>query len=235
MKKTEKNIVLFDMDNTLLKADSVELWSHFLDRKGIVTAQDKACWQKFHDDYYNGCLDCIESYEFELSIIKRISQDLREQWLQEFFQEQLKPKLSKSGLRLVSEYKNIAETEVILITATLSFISKMVSEYVGFHDCIATEGEIVAGEFTGKVAGTPSIAEGKVTRYLQWLDANNIQPKFSVLYSDSINDLPLLNYVEKPIVVDPDESLLQIAEQRNWDVISMRDEIPDECLIKTVL
>lgn len=224
MATNTKNIILFDMDNTLLTADSIELWSHFLDQKGLVTAQDKIHWGKFHQDYIDGCLDYVASYEFEISMIKRIPLNLRQPWLEEFFTQKLKDKMSNSGLQLIQEYKKLSDTLVILITATLSYISKKVAEYAQVHDYIATEGEILDGEYTGRLFGTPSIGEGKLQRYLEWLKLNNIQAKSAILYSDSINDLPLLSYVEKPIVVDPDHQLKTIALQRNWDIISLRND-----------
>lgn len=224
MAESEKHIILFDMDNTLLTADSIELWSHFLDQKGLVTAQDKIRWNKFHQDYINGCLDCVASYEFEISMIKRIPINLRQSWLEEFFIQKLKAQMSNAGLQLIQEYKKLPNTLVILITATLSYISKRIAKYAEVHDYIATEGEMLDGEYTGHLAGTPSIGEGKLQRYLQWLQQNNIKAKSAALYSDSINDLPLLSYVEKPIVVDPDPQLQKIALQRNWEIISLRND-----------
>lgn len=219
----EKNIVLFDMDNTLVSADTVELWQHYLMDKGLVTPAEEKQWQKFHDDYVLGQLAVPANYEFEISFLKKIPMVERTHWQQDFFHSCIKPKISTIGLRLINEYKQRPDTIVFLITATISFIAHPVAAYAGVHTLIATEEEIVAGEYTTRIVGAPSIGEGKKTRFLDWLKVNNIHPRHTILYSDSINDLPLLNIVNKPIIVDPDPQLRIIAAQKNWDIISLVD------------
>ena len=91
-------------------------------------------------------------------------------------------------------------------------------------DLIATQGEMVEGEYTGQVAGIPSIMEGKVKRFHLWLQQNNIHPQHTTLYSDSINDLPLLSLVDKPIVVDPDDLLRDVAVKKQWEIISLKTQ-----------
>ncbi len=231
----KRHLVLFDMDNTLVSADTVGLWSDFLKHKGLLDADELAKWDKFHEDYVRGCLDVNASFCFELSIFKKIPIDRREPWLQELFQEHILPKISRAGLRLIEAYKRQPNTLVILITATLAFIARHVADYTQVDDLIATQPEIINGEYTGFVSGIPSLGSGKAQRYEQWLEKNQITPLQTVLYSDSINDLPLLSLVKKPIVVDPDEKLHHIALLKNWPIISLRNPQHNDPLLEPVV
>ena len=112
--------------------------------------------------------------------------------------------------------------KLMIITATNSFITAPIAQLFNIDDLIAAEPEMNNGEFTGKLSGIPSFADGKVTRYEQWLQENNYQPETSGFYSDSHNDIPLLNMVTHPIVVDPDDLLKIEAEKRGWPVMSLR-------------
>ncbi len=140
--------------------------------------------------------------------------------LLEFFEQPVKAKVSTSGLQLIHEYKRQPNTVVILITATHEFWATPVATYAQVHELIATTEETINGEYTGKVAGTINLGEGKVVNFNQWLQQNRITPAHSILYSDSINDLPLLSHVTKPIAVDPDARLHKVARQNNWEIIS---------------
>jgi|JI102314A1RNA_FD_contig_101_721927_length_9384_multi_4_in_0_out_0_5 HAD superfamily hydrolase (TIGR01490 family) len=224
-KKMKKaNIVLFDMDHTLLLGDAVNLWSHFLNEKGIMTADDWDKRNKFDEDYRAHCLDVDASFEFELSLLKRVPIVKRQRWRDEFFEKMIRSKISKIGLNLIQEYKARCNVIVILITATHVFLASPVAQYVGVHYMIATVEEMENEDYTGKVLGMPNIGEGKLKNFQMWLEKNNIEPGYTVLYSDSINDLPLLSQVDKPIVVDPDPLLKEIALQKNWEIISFKTE-----------
>lgn len=216
------NIILFDMDNTLVSADTVGLWAHFLDGKGMMDAQDWQKRHKFDEDYIEHRLDVAACYEFELALLKRIPLSKREQWRDEFFEKMVKPCISKAGLRLIQAYKTQPNTIVILITATHTFLASPVAEHAKVHEMIATEEEMHEGEYTGRVLGMPNMGEGKLKKFQAWVEKNQISLAYTVLYSDSINDLPLLSQVKKPIVVDPDYRLKAIALQKNWDIISLK-------------
>jgi HAD superfamily hydrolase (TIGR01490 family) len=110
----------------------------------------------------------------------------------------------------------------LIITATNRFITQPIATLLGFDQLIATEGEMIDGKYTGKVSGVPSFAEGKITRLNQWLAAREESLEGSFFYSDSHNDLPLLETVSHPIAVDPDPTLERIAKERDWRVISLR-------------
>ncbi len=218
----KKNIVLFDMDDTLVSANTAELWGQYLDKKGMVSKAEYARWAQFHSDYIAGKLDVTASYEFELAMIKKIPLALRQPWVEDFFINHVKKHISSIGLRLIEDYKNQPNTLVILITATLSYIATTVASHIGVHDLIATQAEIIDGEYSGKLEGVANLGPGKAVRLEQWLKANRIAPAYTILYSDSINDLPLLSQVDKPIAVDPDNNLRQIALERKWEIISLK-------------
>lgn len=223
MHPSKKHLVLFDMDKTLVSADTTILWSEFLDQKGFMTEDD---WQKklkFDRDYTENKLDVDASYQFDLELLRRIPSQLREPWRQEFFDNHVKTQISKLGLQLIQEYKKQPDTLVLLITATISFIAKPVAAYAQVHDAIATQEEIKDGEYTGRLLDVPCMGHGKVKHLKQWLQEKQIEPLHTILYSDSINDQPLLSTVKTPIVVDPDEHLRQIALARNWDIVSFNN------------
>jgi HAD superfamily hydrolase (TIGR01490 family) len=216
------NIVLFDMDHTLVSADTVMLWAHFLDKKGVMTAEDWRLRRKFDEDYREHRLDVAASYAFELSLLKRMSFQQREQWRAECFEEMIRPMISPVALRLIQQYKAQANTLVILITATHTFLATPVAMYAQVHEMIATEEEIHNGEYTGRVMGIPNIGEGKAKNFQNWLEKKQLVAAHTILYSDSINDLPLLLQVNRPIAVDPDSRLKAIAMQKSWEIISFK-------------
>lgn len=216
------NIVLFDMDNTLVSTDTVGLWAEFLDQKGILTEQDRIKRAHFDNAYIENRIDIATSYEFDLSLFLKVPAHLREPWRQEFFNNHVKEKITRLGLQLIHNYKKQPNTLVLLITATQEFLATPVAEHAKVHSLIATQEEIIDGEYTGKVAGIANMGEGKVKNFNAWLSQNQITPTHTTLYSDSINDLPLLSLVNKPIAVDPDRRLHQVALQRKWEIISLR-------------
>jgi HAD superfamily hydrolase (TIGR01490 family) len=218
----EKNIVLFDMDNTLVVEDTGDLWGKFLDNKGIVNETEKQKRLKLNNDYLEGRLDPVENFQFEISLIKKIPHEKRENWRNEFFENHVKQYVSQQGLSLIEEYKKDKSTIVVLITATLSYIALPVAHYAGVHDLIATEAERKNNDYTGYVFGTACLQEGKVNRFNDWMQEKKITPAHTILYSDSINDLPLLSIVREPIIVDPDNYLRKIAVEKNWKITSFK-------------
>lgn len=219
MKKT--HIVLFDMDHTLLLADTIGLWADFLDSKGILNEEERQKRLRFDEDYIHHRLDMEASYAFDLSLFLKVPITQRERWRQDFFEQCVRTKVSSTGLRLIHHYKSQPDTLVLLTTATHAFLATPVANYASVHALIATEEEIINGEYTGNISGIINMGEGKVKNFRSFLQQNQITPMHTILYSDSINDLPLLLEVNEPIVVDPDPRLLAIAQQRGWRIISL--------------
>jgi HAD superfamily hydrolase (TIGR01490 family) len=218
-----KNLIIFDMDMTLVTAHTPYLWFDFLDAKGLLTTADRQKREKLDQDYFNHCLDIIEAYHFDLSVMARIPVEEREQWSNEFFESYVKERISQKGLQIIEEYKQQESNFILLTTASLRIVALPVAQYIGMHDLIVTEAEVVNNQYTGQVLGMPNIGEGKVINLEQWLQAKNISPKHITFYSDSINDLPLLSRAHKAIAVDPDEKLKNVAIDKNWQIISLKN------------
>jgi HAD superfamily hydrolase (TIGR01490 family) len=215
-------LALFDLDNTLLAGDSDYLWGCFLVEKGLV---DKDLYEqaneRFYAAYKKGNLDIHEFLAFALTpLAENNANDLRDMH-EAFMGKSIKPIMSQAGLNKIEQHRSQGDHPVI-ITATNSFVTGPIAKAFGIEDLIATEPEIVDGSYTGKVAGTPCFKEGKITKLNEWLKTSGMNLEGSFFYSDSHNDLPLLEQVTHPIAVDPDEILRKVAEERSWEIISFR-------------
>jgi len=215
-------LALFDLDNTLLSGDSDYEWGQFLVSKNLVDAEvyDQAN-KKFYEDYKQGTLDIVEFCAFTFTFLStRTMQELNELH-QSFMQESIIPLMGDKAKALIDRHKKQDDT-LVIITATNSFVTKPIADAFGVEHLIATEAKIVDGKYTTEIAGTPCFKEGKVTRLNEWLKNNDHSIKDSVFYSDSHNDLPLLELAHNAIAVDPDEILDQVATQRSWEIMSLR-------------
>ena len=218
-------LALFDLDNTLLAGDSDFEWAQFLIEQGVLDQEVyEARNQVFYDQYKAGTLDIHEFLDFQLKPLARHSRSQLDTWHREFMQRKILPIVTVKGRELVNQYLREADL-VAIVTATNSFVTRPIAQEFGVEHLIATEPEQNAGEFTGKVSGTPSFREGKITRLDAWLASRGIQwsdVTESRFYSDSLNDLPLLQRVSHPVAVDPDPTLKAHAEQHGWPIISLR-------------
>jgi len=216
------DLAIFDLDNTLLAGDSDYLWGQFLGENGYVDAEaHQKENDRYYKDYLEGNLDINAFLEFQFLPLGENDMQTILGWRTRFLDEKILPVMLPKATQLIEDHRNMGH-KLLIITATNSFITAPIVELFNIHDLIAAEPEMVNGEFTGKLSGTPSYAEGKVTRYEQWLQENNFQADTSWFYSDSHNDIPLLNMVTHPIAVDPDDVLKVEAEKRDWPIISLR-------------
>ncbi|HRH81609.1 MAG TPA: HAD family phosphatase [Thiobacillaceae bacterium] len=216
-------LALFDLDNTLLAGDSDFEWAQFLIHKGVLDREVyEARNQAFYDQYKAGTLDIHEFLEFQLRPLSRHPRTQLDAWHREYMATRVIPMIAPGTAALLDRHRD--HTRVI-ITATNSFVTAPIAAHLGVDHLIATEPERVDGEFTGNVAGTPSFKEGKVRRLEDWLaerGADWSAVTESWFYSDSHNDLPLMERVGNPVAVDPDETLRRHAQGRGWPVISLR-------------
>ena len=215
-------LALFDLDNTLLADDSDFLWGCFLVDKGLVdkTAYDLAN-QRFYDEYKQGTLDIFEFLAFSLKPLTRFTMEELASLHQEFMDKHIRSVMTEKGIAQIEQHRDNGDITVI-ITATNRFVTAPIAEAFGVDDLIATDPEIVDGRYTGKVAGTPCFQKGKITRLQQWLENTHHDLDGSTFYSDSHNDIPLLEIVETPIAVDPDDELRSLAEKNSWQIRSFR-------------
>ena len=216
------SLALFDLDNTLLIGDSDYLWGCFLVEKGLVDKQlYEEANERFYRQYAEGELDIHEFLRFALTPLAGNDPELLNSMHAEFMQSHIKPIMSKVGMERIAHHRNKGDHPVI-ITATNSFVTRPIAEAFDINDLIATEPEKIDGKYTGNVDGTPCFQQGKIERLHAWLEQSGMDFSDSWFYSDSHNDLPLLEEVAHPVAVDPDDTLRTIAEERGWQITSFR-------------
>ena len=220
-----ERLVLFDLDNTLLTGDSDFEWAQFLIEQGVVDREVyEARNQAFYDQYKAGTLDIFEFLNFQLKPLSRHPRTVLDEWYRQFMSGRILPMIRASARALVAKHRNDVR---VVITATNSFVTAPIAREFGVEHLIATEPEARNGEFTGNVSGIPCFREGKVSRLQGWLAGRGqTMASFdaSWFYSDSLNDLPLLERVTHPVAVDPDDRLRAHAVARGWPIISLKDE-----------
>ncbi len=217
------SLAIFDLDNTLLADDSDYLWGCFLVKLGVVDPElYESENQRFYDDYKAGSLDIFEFLAFSLKPLSEHDIPTLQQWREQFMDEVIRPLMLPKAQALVNKHRENGDT-LLIITATNRFVTEPIAAAYGIDNLLATEPEMIADRYTGKVAGTPCFQEGKVERLHEWLQTNQHSLEDSYFYSDSQNDLPLLNLVTHPVTVDADETLIAYAKKNHWQQISLRD------------
>jgi HAD superfamily hydrolase (TIGR01490 family) len=215
-------LAIFDLDNTLLGGDSDYLWGAYLVAEGLV---DGAYYQRenhrFYEEYRRGTLDIYEFLNFSLRPLAENPPEKLLALRERFMAEKIDPIILPAARSLI-EYHRQQGHRLLIITATNRFITEPIALALGVEDLLATDPEFRDGRYTGRVAGTPSFREGKVVRLREWLKKNGTNLSDSWFYSDSHNDLPLLEMVSHPVAVDPDDTLRQHAEMKGWPIISLR-------------
>ncbi len=215
-------LAIFDLDNTLIAGDSDCLWGDFLSEQGYVDSDAyQAGHERFYQEYVEGTMDIYEFLEFQLKILADNDRQTLEEWRKNYIETKIKPIMLPKAIALVEDHRQQGH-ELLIITATNRFITEPIAKEFKINNLIACEPEMKDGQYTGKVTGTPSYAQGKVTRLNEWLE-NYEQPfEETWFYSDSHNDIPLLKEVDHGIAVDADETLITEAKNQNWPIISLR-------------
>ena len=219
------NLALFDLDNTLLACDSDYEWGQFLVDQGVL---ERAAYESqnaaFYEQYKAGTLDIHEFLGFALRPLAVHAPADLERWHAGFMAARIRPAMGAAAKSLVRRHLDAGDLCAV-VTATNSFVAGPIARAFGVPHLVATEPERSAGRFTGRVAGVPCFKEGKVARVEQWLAGEGhrlLEFAQSAFYSDSHNDLPLLERVSHPVAVDPDAALAAEAARRGWPVISLR-------------
>lgn len=216
-------LAIFDLDNTLLNGDSDYLWGQFLVEKGVVDANSyEKENQRFYEEYKAGTLDIFEFLRFSLAPLAAHEVTTLLGWQAEFMQKKIIPIMQDKAHALIKQHQDAGDT-LLIITATNSFVTAPIAAAYGIRELIATEPAMRNRRYTGEVDGIPCFREGKVERLNNWLEKTGHNLQDSSFYSDSHNDLPLLEMVTQPVAVDPDETLANHARTRGWSIISLRD------------
>ena len=216
-------LAIFDLDNTLLNGDSDHLWGQFLASKGVVDGDTyERENQRFYDEYKLGQLDIYEFLAFSLKPLAETDPDTLQKLHQEFMASRIVPIISQKSRELLARHRQQGDL-LLIITATNRFVTEPIAQELAVDDLLATDPEMLNGRYTGQVTGIPCFKEGKVKRLNAWLANSQHSMEGSWFYSDSLNDIPLLEQVTHPVAVDPDETLAQHAEMKGWPIISLRD------------
>lgn len=215
-------LAIFDLDNTLIAGDSDHAWGDFLVDEGLVDGEAfRAANDRFLEAYQAGQLDIREYLAFALRPLSEHPAEELQRWRERFMAQRIQPLILEAGRELVRQHREQGH-HLMIVTATNRFVTEPIAQAFGIQTLIATEPEWQNGRYTGRVAGTPSFREGKVTRLHQWLEGRDESLRGAWFYSDSHNDLPLLEIVDNAVAVDPDPELRETARRRNWPVISLR-------------
>jgi len=219
------NLTLFDLDNTLLACDSDYEWGQFLVDRGVLKRDEyEAQNAAFYEQYKAGTLDIHEFLGFALRPLAEHATAELERWHAEFMDARIRPAMGAPARALVRRHLDAGDLCAV-VTATNSFVTGPIAREFGVPHLVATEPERIGGRYTGRVAGTPCFREGKIARVQAWLAEQGRQLgdfAQSRFYSDSQNDLPLLELVTHPVAVDPDPKLAAVARARGWPAVSLR-------------
>ncbi len=222
------NLALFDLDHTLLPIDSDHSWGHFTVKLGWRKAEDyAAASDRYYEQYKAGTLNLNEFVAFTTAPLRERSPEINAAAHNQFMREVIEPAIRPSAQALIETHRAAGDV-LIIVTATNAFITAPIARAFGIEHLIAVDLEWdEKGLPTGRIKGTPSFREGKIARVEQWLAARGLswdEVGRVTFYSDSINDLPLLEKVSHPVATNPDPKLLQIAQQRQWPILNLFDD-----------
>jgi hypothetical protein len=221
-------LALFDLDHTLLPCDSDYEWGQFLARIGVVDGEYYARKNdRFYQDYKDGKLDIHEFLRFALKPLSEHSRAQLKEWHDAFMQEVISGQLRQEAIDLVKRHQDAGDL-CCVITATNSFVTRPIVESFGIEHLIATEPATIdnhpLSNYSGEVKGIPNFREGKILNLHDWLASQKLSLDalpYSYFYSDSMNDLPLLEKVSHPVATNPDDRLRTEAKQRNWPILEL--------------
>ncbi|GAB1265506.1 HAD family hydrolase [Aurantivibrio infirmus] len=227
-------LVLFDLDNTLIAGDSDLGWGEFLvEQKLVDTETYQQRNEEFYQAYCRGELDIQAYIKFAAEPLSKFSATKLSTLREKFIAEKIQAlRLPKAEL-LIEHHKEKGDI-IAIVTATNRFITQPIASLLKIEHLLATELEIIDGHYTGNLEGEPCYQAGKIIHLERWLaklsETEDPQDPIAEMdryfYSDSINDLPLLEKVNFPFAVDPDEKLAEVAKERQWPIISLRDASP---------
>lgn len=215
-------LAIFDLDHTLLGGDSDYLWGEFLVERELVDASvyDEAN-KRFYRDYMDGALDIDAFLRFSLKPLTEYPTEQLHVWREEFLNEKIHPVVLPKAKALLQQHRDRGDT-LLIISATNRFVTAPIAALLEVPHLLSTTPEMHDGRYTGRYVGTPTFREGKIAALHEWLEEHEQSLDDSSFYSDSRNDIPLLEEVDYPVAVDPDQTLRAHAEANGWPIISLR-------------
>lgn len=225
------NLALFDLDHTLIPFDSNTAWMNFLVRVGATDGDAAAAQNRaFARDYVAGTFDPRAYHRFTAGLLAPHARDVLERW-REAFRGEIEARARRElagGLELVERHRSDGDL-CCIVTTTNRFVAQVFADIFGVEHLVATEaatcGESPDARFTGDVVGDPCFGPCKVEHVQRWLQASGRRREDfgrTIFYSDSRNDLPLLNWADEAVAVDPDEVLRAEALARGWRILALR-------------
>ncbi|MES3001265.1 MAG: HAD-IB family hydrolase [Pseudomonadota bacterium] len=217
-------LALFDLDHTLLSGDSDVLWCDFLIARGLLDRESFSARNADMETRYKaGTVGVQEFADFYVGTLEGRTPEEWEQLRREFLTEEVMPRIPAAAIELVQQHRGEGDL-LVMTTATNRYITELTAAHFGIEHLLATETAMANGRFTGRTAGTLNMRAGKVQRLHAWLRERglSLDALDSTAYSDSINDLPLLEAVNQPVAVDPDPRLAAIAIDRHWPVLRLQ-------------
>jgi HAD superfamily hydrolase (TIGR01490 family) len=223
-----QHLTIFDLDHTLIPIDSDYQWGQYLIHLGLV---DKASHQAkndvFYQQYVDGCLDIHAYLAFQLEPLVKVPMAQIEAWRAQYTQERIAQQVKPAALNLVKHHQERGDF-CMIITGTNDFVTRPIADAFGIEHLLGTQLEIVNGFFTGRAIGTPSFREGKIVRLAEFLESRNLSMgdfASTTFYSDSANDIPLLEKVSHPVATNPDKTLTALAQARGWKTLQLFDQL----------
>lgn len=219
-------LALFDLDETLLDGDSDRLWTEFLFTAGILNPNlHRKTMDEFDRQYHAGVLNAREYLCFSLDLLSKIPAKELLRLRDEFLESLILPRIPDGARSLLEKHRSAGHIRII-ITLTNRFVTEPIAAMLGVDALIATEPEMVNGQLTGQIIGEPCYQQGKISHLEAWMQQHGETLENSYFYSDSMNDLPLLEAVSCPVAVSPDPALKKVAGERGWLVMRLNGDQP---------
>ncbi len=216
-------LALFDLDHTLLPIDSADTWSHFVVEHGGLDAEAYgARIREFARTYQAGTFDIDGYVRFQMQLLASFPRTTLDAWHRRFMDEHVRPHIRSEAVALVESHRARGD-QLALVTGTNAYVVTPIAREFGIEHVLAVEPEISGGRFTGGYVGTHTYQDGKVRKVEEWLASrgHGWEDTITICYSDSVNDLPLLERVTYPVVTNGDARLLAIAKVRGWQTLNL--------------
>lgn len=208
-------LVIFDLDDTLIDGDSASLWLRFLVREGLADASMIPCEEEMMHAYRQGRLQMSDYMYFTLQPLQRRSRTEVAQWAARFIEQDIAPIVYPQARAALEAYQQEGR-RVVVVSATGEHLVAPIARSLGVGDVLAISLEVKDDHYTGATTGVLTYQQGKVTRLHQWLEQTGENLAGSHGYSDSVNDIPLLQAVDTAFVVNPDDRLAAQAQTAQW-------------------
>ncbi len=212
----QNKLAIFDLDDTLIQGDSSVLWTQYLwDKKIITDPRFIEADKEMMAQYNAGSLDMATYLKFSLQTIANVNIQQIDQWLDDFVDTRILPRIYPEGLNKIAAYRE-QKTPIIVISATVTFIVKKIAERLNADMVMGIDIKLQNGCYTTEIEGIPTFKEGKVKRLMQWISHQPITDAYIYFYTDSANDLPMCHFADETFIVNGDERLTQAAKENNW-------------------